>query len=104
MARANFFVTHGPTGIRSHFELDSALTPEDARRFMTNAKVLLDWLAAQSFGPDSQPTSEPGGETRPCPECGEPMKHRRGTAKSGKEWSGWFCSVRSHKTVWDEDA
>ena len=107
MARANFFVTHGPTGIRAHFELDSDLTPEDANRFMTNAKVLLGWLADQGFGPDGQaPTAEAGllKPVHPCPECGQAMTHRNGVAKSGKEWGGWFCPTRSHKTVWDEDA
>lgn len=36
-----------------------------------------------------------------CKECGSAMIKKSGTAKTGKQWTGWFCTADSkHKPEW----
>ena len=35
-----------------------------------------------------------------CGTCGLKMTMRSGVGKTGKAWTGWFCSDKSHEPIW----
>lgn len=49
---------------------------------------------------DPLTTHQPLDSEKICPECNGIMKHKTGV-KNGKTWSGWFCSVKGHKPIWN---
>ena len=49
---------------------------------------------------NAQPQQQGGVKTIPCQECGGVRTHKTGVNKSGKPYSGWFCS-NGCKPIWD---
>lgn len=59
----------------------------------------------QDVAEDRDPfeTHVPIENERLCGECGATMKHKSGTGKTGKKWSGYFCtSGAKHSPIWDK--
>ena len=64
----------------------------------TGAKVVKE--VAQVPTPQKPLEATTQSQEKFCGTCGLKMTMRSGVGKTGKAWTGWFCSDKSHEPIW----